>query len=314
MTQVLAIEKTAKGLYFQPGDFYLDPKRGVDRAVVSHGHADHALATNKEVWCTPATAAIMQARYGPKLRSILHAVEMDVPFTINGVQISFHGAGHMLGSAQTLIHHEGIRYCYTGDFKTRHDLSCEPFSAVACDVLITETTFADPTYAHPTEESELDKLQQWQGYSWVVGAYSLGKAQRLTRLLSQKFPEKHLMVHPEPAVFHRIYEQHGYELGHWKPYDHHAFKGSSDSILVVPPKVLSSYHSTPGVVTMFATGWHKPYIRSTHHIKVSDHADWGELLQLVDRTGASTILTVHGNGSVFQDYLSTTHPNIKVII
>jgi len=313
MTQVLAIEKTAKGLYFQPGDFYLDPKRGVDRAVISHGHADHAIATNKEVWCTPATAAIMEARYGTKLKSILHPVALDVPFEVNGIPLCFHGAGHMLGSAQTLIHHEGLRYCYTGDFKTRQDHSCEPFHPVPCDVLITETTFADPAYQHPDEETELNKLEKWQGFSWVVGAYSLGKAQRLTRLLSAKFPDKTLMVHPEPAIFHRVYEHHGYDLGNWEPYDHHAFKRSNDHILVVPPKVLSSYHATPGVITMFATGWKKPFIRSTHHIQVSDHADWQELLHLVDASQASTILTVHGSGEELQQHLLNTHPKIKVI-
>ncbi|MGR6088867.1 MAG: MBL fold metallo-hydrolase [Arcticibacter sp.] len=310
----LPIEKTPKGLYFGPGDFHLDPKRGADRAVVSHGHADHALPSNREVWCTPATAAIMQARYGSKLKSIIHAVELEQPFQINGIKLSFHSAGHMLGSAQTLIEHDGIRYCYTGDFKTTHDPSCEPFKPVRCDVLITETTFADPDYDHPNDSDELNRLEAWTDYTWVVGAYSLGKSQRITRLLTERFPNRKVMVHPEPAVFHRIYEDYGMALGQWEHYDHHAFKRTNDLILMVPPKVLSSFHGRPGIVTMFATGWKRPYIRATHHMQISDHADWGELLRLIESSGATTIMAVHGSGIELQNHLQKISPNINVIL
>jgi putative mRNA 3-end processing factor len=310
----LAIERSSNGLFFRPGGFYLDPKKRVEKAVISHGHADHALATNGHVWCTPGTAAIMRARYGDRLRSKLTVVPFGEPFEINGVSVCFYGAGHVLGSAQTLIEHEGIKYCYTGDFKTKPDDSCEPFQVIKCDVLITETTFADPTYVHPEDQLELNQLDRYLPFNWVVGAYSLGKAQRITSLLSKRFPERKIMVHAEPAVFHKVYEHHGYNLGTWEHYDRHELKADAKFILIVPPKVLSSYHGKPGMVTMFATGWLRPYIRSTHHLRISDHADWNELLNLIDSCGAKAIMTVHGDGMTLKSHLEAVSPNIKVYI
>ncbi|MEY3343083.1 MAG: hypothetical protein RL090_767 [Bacteroidota bacterium] len=308
------IERSPNGLFFRPGGFYLDPKRKVEKAVISHAHADHAIASNEEVWCTPGTAAIMEARYGERLKSKMNLIQFDQPFIINGVTISFHAAGHVLGSAQTLMEFDGVKYCYTGDFKTRHDSSCEPFQLRQCDVLITETTFADPSFDHPEELSELEKLREFEQFHWIVGAYSLGKAQRITGLLNAHFPHRKTMVHPEPATFHKVYEKHGFDLGSWHPYDRHELKSQKPVNLVVPPKVLSSFQGTPGMVTMFATGWHKPFIRSNHHIKLSDHADWKEVLNLIRSSGAHTVMAVHGDGQQLKTYLNSVFKEIKVLI
>lgn len=122
------------------------------------------------------------------------------------------------------------------------------------------------------------------------------------------------MVHPEAAIFHRVYESHGFDLGEWHPYDRHELRNGQPKNLVVPPKVISSFQGTPGMMTMFATGWHKPFIRSNHHIKLSDHADWRELLNLIESTGAHTVMTVHGDGQQLKNYLNSKHIEINVLI
>ena len=308
------IEKRAAGLYFKPGDFYLDPRRSASHALISHGHADHAIASNKEVWCTPGTAAIMRARYGDKLKSALNEIPYKDTCTVNGVSVSFYPAGHILGSAQILIEYNGIKFCYTGDYKLNADDSCEAMEPLACDVLITETTFAEPGYSHPCDKSEIEQLDRFRDYSIVIGAYSLGKAQRLTKLINKHLPERNIMMHPDAALFNRVYENSGINLGPWSPYNYRKFKSDGNSVLVVPPRMLSSFHRTPGVVTAFATGWSKPKIWSMHHMRISDHADWNQILHLIEISGAKTVMTVHGSGETLKKHLNESKNNINVIL
>jgi putative mRNA 3-end processing factor len=297
------LEKRKEGLYFPPGDFYLDPYRNVARAVISHAHADHAIPGNQEVWSTDATWGMMKLRYKDRLKSKFNSVAFRDKFEINGVKIQLFPAGHMLGSAQIVIDHEGVKYCYTGDYKMRADASCEPFEVVPCDVLITETTFADPSYSHPTEEDEMAKLLPYDKTNLVIGAYNLGKAQRLTLLLNQFFPERRIMVHPEAAGYHRFYEQQGISLGKWQHYNYQLFRRTTGNILIAPPRTMSTYLNEARVVTAFATGWKKSPFRSHFNFHLSDHADWQEILNLVKLTGAKKIITVHGDGTALLAHL-----------
>ncbi len=297
------IEQRKEGLYFPPGDFYLDPYRTVARALISHAHADHAIAGNEEVWSTTSTWGMMKLRYKDRLKSKFNPVAYREPFEINGVKIQFYPAGHMLGSAQIVLEHEGVKYCYTGDYKIRADASCEPFEVVPCDVLITETTFADPSYAHPSEASEMKKLEEYEKMNLVIGAYNLGKAQRLTLLLNQYFPERRIMVHPEAAGYHRFYEQQGISLGKWQHYNYQLFRRTTGNILVAPPRAMSTYLRDAGVVTAFATGWKKSPVKAHFNFHLSDHADWQEILDLVEQCGAKQIITVHGDGAALMDHL-----------
>ncbi len=299
-----------EGLYFEPGDFYLDPQRSVPRAVISHGHADHAIPSNGEVWCTKPTESFMKLRYKDRLKSLFHVTNYREPFQIGGVTITFYPAGHILGSAQIIIDYEGVRYCYTGDFKLRADTSCEPFEVVPCDVLITETTFAHPEYSHPPEEEEFMKLAAYSHLNVVIGAYNLGKAQRVTHLAGKLLEGRRVMVHPEAAVFHRIYEQAGITLGPWQHYNYRLFNRSRGNILIAPPRALSTYLNHVSVVTVFATGWKKSPFRSHFNFHLSDHADWSEILELIEKTGAKRILTVHGDGTTLIDHLKMDQPHI----
>ena len=143
------------GLYCKYGDFYVDPVQPVRNAVVSHAHADHAVSGNNRVYCTEATAAFMQLRYGKNAAAEFNIAAYGQPFTIGGIEIMLISAGHMLGSAQVLMVYEGVRYLYTGDYKLQADATCEPLEWVETDVLITESTFANPDILHPDPVAEI---------------------------------------------------------------------------------------------------------------------------------------------------------------
>lgn len=305
--------KRPEGLYFEPGDFFLDPKRVVPRAIVTHGHADHAIAGNKMVWCTPATRNIMKIRYKTLVTTAFEVVNYGETFSMGDAEVTLLPAGHILGSAQVVIRYKGITYCYTGDFKLREDASCEPFQVAPCDVLITETTFADPDYAHPPVTTELEKLHQYETCNVVIGAYNLGKAQRITQLLTTHFPKRRVMVHPEATGFHKLYEQMGIELGKWEPYSYQLFRRTSGNILIAPPRALSTYYRESGVVTAFATGWKKSPFRAHFNFHLSDHADWNEILELIQKSGARQIVAVHGDGTLLKNHLSQHQPHIEVL-
>ena len=307
-------QQRKEGLYFEPGDFYLDPWRPVEKSVISHAHADHAIAANKEVWCTGPTRGIMKVRYKDRLKSSFNIVGYREIFEINGVKVQLFPAGHILGSSQVVIDHEGVRYCYTGDFKLRPDASCEPFEIVPCDVLITETTFAQPGYEHPPEEEEMNKLKAYEKTNLVIGAYNLGKAQSLTLLLNKYFPNRRIMVHPEATIFHRLYEQEGIVLGPWQHYNYQLFRRTTGNILIAPPRAMSTYFRDVGVVTAFATGWKQSPHRSHFNFHMSDHADWNEILTLVEKTGAKKIITVHGDGTTLMNHLNKDVYEMKMFL
>lgn len=306
------IIRDRSGLFFPEGEFHLDPLRKAARAVISHAHADHAIPSNSEVWCTPETMAIMKARYGDKLKSRFHVVAYHQEFSLGKARLKLVPAGHMLGSAQVVIDLEGKRHCYTGDFKIRQDDSCAHFEPVPCDVLITESTFADPEVDHPDEEQEMVKLKNHAAYNIVIGAYTVGKAQRINKLINKHLPGHTVMVHPETARYHHVYEKAGMTPGDWQPYNSQHFHRRSGQILLVPPRMLPSYYAMEGVVTTFATGWNRPMFRSNFRFHISDHADWKELTWLIRNSGARQVYTVHGDGNALKNYFNNSELNIQV--
>jgi putative mRNA 3-end processing factor len=231
---------TPKGLYCTVGDFFLDPKRAVSTAVISHAHADHAVAGHDTVHCTSPTAAVMKERYMNRSGKKFFIHPSDHSFLINGVKIKFIPAGHILGSVQVMLEFENVKYLYTGDFKLQPDETCEPFQFTDTDVLITECTFAEKHFSHPDPESEIEKIISL-GKPLVIGAYALGKAQRITQLISKHCPEKEIFVHHDIYPYHKIYTDHKINLGSWKPYSSQLFKRMKQSVYIVPPKVLSGF-------------------------------------------------------------------------
>lgn len=309
VNQFLSLTKT--GLYCPAGDFYLDPRRGVHRALISHAHGDHAVPHNGHIYCTAPTQSIMLHRMGANLFSQYHPVEYGKSFRINDVDVTFYPAGHMLGSAQILMEYDGEKYLYTGDFKVQKDESCEPFETLKCDYLVTETTFASPEYIHPDPDQQILSLTE-SNVSVLIGAYAVGKAQRLTKMITRLLPELPVYVHPEIVAYHRIYEQHGYSLGNWKPYRRADFKAEEKCIYILSPNHFTRFSRQKNVLKVFATGWKKPYFACDGVLSVSDHADWNDVLKLVKDSGAKHIFTVHGDGHHLKEHL--TGSNIEVSI
>lgn len=284
------------GLYCVYGDFYLDPKVPVKHAVISHAHGDHAYPGNAEVYCTRSTSLFMKHRYRNEAAGQFHIKDYKESFILNGVEISFIPAGHILGSAQVLMVYQGTRYLYTGDFKLQADASCEALEFVKSDVLITETTFADPATQHPVAEQEILKLNG-TGSNIMLGAYVLGKSQRLIQLIDRYCPEKRILVHYSLLPFLKIYEQEGINLGRYEIFDKRIIKSQKNIVYLVPPMVYNSNIKTFDVLKVFATGWKDLQRSNKIQLYVSDHADWNDILKTIDEVQPSQVWTTHGNGA-----------------
>jgi len=291
----------ANGLYCKYGDFYLDPIQPVAHAVISHAHADHAVSGNEEVYCTEATAAFMQLRYGKNAGKAFNLAGYHQPFSIKGVQVTFISAGHMLGSAQVLMEHEGVRHLYTGDYKIQPDATCEPIEWVKADVLITESTFADPQTSHPDPIEEIKKLNDIKT-NILLGAYGLGKSQRLINLINAHAPQKKLLIHHRIMPINAIYEKLGYSPGKYELYSRRLMKEQKEYVYIVPPFTFDSYINAKGVKRLFASGWDKLQVNKNDTLFISDHVDWNDILQAVEHVEPKQLWTLHGNGAHLKKY------------
>ena len=217
----------ANGLYCRYGNFYLDPKQPVSTAVISHAHADHAVPGNNEIYCTEATAAFMKLRYNKNAGKVFNIGVYDKPFELGGVQINFIPAGHMLGSAQILMEYQGVKYLYTGDYKLQPDSTCEPIAWAKTDVLITESTFANPNIIHPDPLAEIQKLNDMK-INILLGAYGLGKSQRLIRMINDYAPQKTILVHHSIMPLNAIYQKMGIDIGKHQLYGRKLMKNQNE--------------------------------------------------------------------------------------
>ncbi|RZJ78486.1 MAG: exonuclease [Flavobacterium sp.] len=294
----IIINKT--GLYCSYGDFYLDPKEPVFNAVISHAHGDHAVSGNQNVFCTKATQLFMQHRYKKFAASNFEIMPYYQVFNINGVNITFYPAGHILGSAMVLMEYQNVRYLYTGDYKVEADETCEAIEFVQADVLITETTFANPEVKHPDADEEIKKLNT-VATNIMLGAYALGKSQRLISLINKHCPDKKILVHHNIMPFVGIYEQQGISLGNYQVYDRKIMKQQLEgNIYLVPPMVFNSYIRAINVVRVFATGWKYLQQGNGLHLYISDHVDWEGIIQTIEQVQPKEVWTLHGDGKQLQ--------------
>ena len=308
----LLLHPTPKGLYCPPGDFYIDPVRGaVDRAIVSHGHADHARAGHGAVLATPETLAIMAARYGEDFARQTQELALGERVEINGVTVWMAPAGHILGSAQIVVEWRGLRMVATGDYKRRPDPTCQRFEPVPnTHVLITEATFGLPVFRHPNDRGEVAKLLSsvhlFPDRSHLVGAYSLGKAQRVIKLLREAGWDRPIYIHGALDKLCKLYQSEGVDLGELRPATLPKGKrGQSEQfrgeIIVGPPSAFTDKWGQrfPDPVLAFASGWMSVRQRAKQRgvelpLILSDHSDWDELTQTVDEVDPEELWITYG--------------------
>lgn len=296
---------TPSGVCCKPGGFHIDPTRPVAKALITHGHSDHARAGHGAVLATQETLDIMRLRYGDRFAGSAQAVRYGEAIRLHGVNVSFHPAGHVLGSAQIKVEHKGLRVVASGDYKDVPDPTCATFELVPCDVFITEATFGLPVFRHPDANDEVGKLLRsvtlFPERAHLVGAYSLGKAQRIIALLRKAGYDKTIYLHGAMEKITAYYQARGIDLGEVE-LARGAKKGElAGTITICPPSAMTDLWSRrfPDPVAAFASGWMRVRARARQSgivlpLVISDHADWDGLTKTITATGCSEVWVTHG--------------------
>ena len=294
-----------EGLYCPPGDFYIDPVRPVARAVITHGHADHARAGHGAVLATAETLEIMAERYGADFTQTRQAGAYGEAVARDDVEVTLVPAGHVLGSAQAVVRWKGLTMVVSGDYKRRRDPTCPAFEPVPCDVFITEATFGLPVFRHPDDRAEIARLlrsvAQFPERSHLVGAYALGKAQRIIRLLREGGWDRTIHVHGALERLNGLYQRRGIDLGPLAPATSATRQDFAGQIVIAPPSATQDRWSRrfPDPVTAFASGWMQVRARARQRgvelpLVISDHADWDELTATVAELRPGELWITHG--------------------
>ncbi|NRA93385.1 MAG: ligase-associated DNA damage response exonuclease [Psychroserpens sp.] len=307
------IRFTKKGIYCIPGKFYLDPWYPVDKALITHAHADHAKWGMKHYLCHEHSKPILKHRIGQNI-----SIE-DVPYnksiSINGVKVSFHPAGHIIGSAQIRLEYKGYVVVFSGDYKVKSDELTIPFEPVKCHEFITESTFGLPIYKWLPEHELRQRMSDWvtnnqtKGRTSVFVGYSLGKAQRIMKLMENTAD---LFVHSAIFNTNEAIQSSGIILPKAKKWTVDTDKKElKNSIVIVPPALIGSnmIKRIPNAATAICSGWMQ--IRGNRRwqsvdagFPVSDHADWNDLLSAVKATEAEKVYVTHGSQATFSKYLN----------
>lgn len=306
-----------KGLYCKPGGFYVDPHGPVDRAVITHGHSDHARAGNDRVLATKETLAVMRARLGHAGRSATQEAAYGEPLKLGDTTVRLAPAGHVLGSAQVVIDYQGRRAVISGDYKRAPDPTCAPFELVLCDLFVTEATFALPVFSHGDAKSEVGKLlislKQFPERAHVVGVYGLGKCQRLIAMLREAGYAEPIYLHGALFACCDIYDSFGVKLGPLKAATGAPREELKGAIVLAPPSAISDRWSRrmPDGLTAFASGWMRVRARARQQgielpIVLSDHADWSDLTRTIAETNAEEIWVTHGREEALLYHIQST--------
>jgi putative mRNA 3-end processing factor len=310
------LKPDAAGLACGPGGFHIDPVRPVARAVITHGHSDHARAGHGAVLATQETLDIMRLRYGETFAGSTQAIRYGEELRLGDVTIKFHPAGHILGSAQISVTCERTRIVASGDYKDAPDPTCAPFEVIRCDAFITEATFGLPVFRHGDAADEIRKLLAsvalFPERAHLVGAYSLGKAQRVIALIRAAGYGAPIYLHGAMDKITHYYETRGVALGELRPVKGVKKADLAGTITLAPPSATSDIWTRrfPDPVTAFASGWMRVRARARQRgvelpLVISDHADWDGLTATIAATGAGEVWVTHGQEDALVHWCKT---------
>src|SRR5580698_7540550 len=296
---------TPAGVCCKLGGFHIDPTRPVERALITHAHSDHARAGHGAVLATQETLDLMRLRYGENFAGSTQAAAYGESVALGGAKVTFHPAGHVLGSAQIAVEADGLRVVASGDYKNVADPTCAPFELVPCDVFITEATFALPVFRHGDPDGEIAKLLRsvalFPERAHLIGAYTLGKAQRVIALLRKAGYQAPIYLHGAMEKITSYYASRGIDLGEGRPVRGATKQSLAGTITLCPPSALNDVWTRrfPEPVAAFASGWMRIRARARQNgvelpLVISDHADWDGLLMTIAATGAGEIWVTHG--------------------
>ncbi|MFT6023781.1 MAG: putative mRNA 3-end processing factor [Ascidiaceihabitans sp.] len=313
---------TPNGIYCPAGDFYIDPWRPVDRALITHGHADHARSGHNRYLCTDGAAPVMRHRLGPiDVETVTYGQVLD----IGGARVSFHPAGHVPGSAQIRVDVGGEIWVASGDYKIEDDGLSTAFEPVKCHHFITESTFGLPVFHWQPQSVIAAQINDWwascaaAGQTAFLGAYALGKAQRLLSMVDPDIGP--ILTHTAIENTNVILREQGVALPDTvladASLDHKAHTGA---LVIAPPSALGSAWARKfgAQQTAFASGWMQ--MRGVRRRRagdrgfvISDHADWNGLLSAISDTGAENIYVTHGYTDIFARHLNDIGLNAQVV-
>jgi len=307
------IKAQPEGIYVEPADAWIDPSRPKSRAWVTHGHADHARGGHGAVLATPETLAIMETRYGPQSG---RPIAYDETIRVGEVDVRFVPAGHVLGSAQIVMEHKGERIGVSGDYKRRPDPTCACFEPVPCDVFVTEATFGLPVFRHPDTGSEIDRLlhrlHSDPSRCVLVGAYALGKAQRIITELRARGHHDPIYFHGAIERLNQLYQDFGVELGELRHTASATKAEMAGHVVIAPPGALNDRWSRrlPDPVTAMASGWMRIRQRARQRnvelpLIISDHADWDELTTTIRELAPTEVWITHGREEALKHWCMT---------
>ena len=309
----------ADGLYIEPLDAYIDPIKAVPRALITHGHADHARAGHGEVIATPQTLDIMALRYGADFAEKTIPLGYGQEIERGETTIKMASAGHVLGSAQICLTHANQRLIAAGDYKRTYDPTVQPFEVVPCDVFVTEATFGLPVFAHPEPVGEVEKLLSVMSLfperSCFIGAYALGKAQRVIKLLRLAGYQAPIYIHGALRNLCDYYNTQNIDLGTLRALPEKPRGGANEElrghIIMGPPSAIGSAwaHRLPDPIISFASGWMQVKARARQKgvevpLILSDHADWRDILRTIDEVDPKEIWITHGNEEALLHHLT----------
>ena len=308
------LEFTPKGIYCPPADVYIDPRKPVKWAFLTHGHADHARWGSKHYLCTHQAKPVIQYRLGNGAH--IEGIAYGEVREVNGVKFSFHPAGHVIGSAQIRVEYQGEVWVVSGDYKTEHDGICTPFEPVKCNVFITESTFGQPVFRWQPQREVMREINEWwldnkkEGKISLMTAYALGKAQRIMKYLDPDIGP--IFTHGSVESVNMVMRSQGLKLPAGRKVTtanvHNAGPGS---FVIAPPNVLNSVwvRRFKNASIGLASGWMAlggaAEKRGVHRgFVLSDHADWDGLNEAVAASGAQKVFVTHGYTAEFAQWLN----------